>query len=136
VSQAREVAGAGALEFHLTPLSTADSQQLVSNLLNIDALPAPVRQLILTKAEGNPFFVEEVLRMLIDRGLVVRRAGQWMTVGEIQGLDIPDTVSGVLAARIDRLPEEARYVLQIASVMGRQFYTRILATVLEREAPA
>ena len=134
VSQAREVVGAGALELHLAPLSEGDSQQLVSNLLDIDALPAPVRQLILAKSEGNPFFVEEVLRMLIDRGLIARRTGQWMTIGEISDLDIPDNVNGVLAARIDRLPEEARHVLQIASVVGRQFYTRILSTVLQREA--
>lgn len=133
VSQAREVVGAGALELHLAPLSEPDSQQLVSNLLNIEALPAPVRRMILTKAEGNPFFVEEVLRMLIDRGQIVRREEEWVTVGEIHRLDIPDNLNGVLAARIDRLPEEARYVLQIASVMGRQFYTRILSTVLDRE---
>ena len=66
-------------------------------------------------------------------GLIVRRDGNWTAAREIESLDIPDTLNGVLAARIDRLSEEARYVLQIASVIGRQFYTRILQSVLAEE---
>lgn len=133
IGQAREVVGIGALELHLAPLSEVDSQQLVNNLLTIDALPEAVRARILAKAEGNPFFVEEVIRMLIDRNLVVRADGQWTTAGKVEALDIPDNLNGVLAARIDRLSEEARYVLQVASVVGRQFYTRVLVDVLAQE---
>ena len=136
VDQAREMPGVGALELHLSPLTETDSLQLVSNLLTIDALPSAVRSRILAKAEGNPFFVEEVIRMLIDQERIVREGEQWRLTRAIESLDIPDTLNGVLAARIDRLPEEARYVLQVASVIGRQFYTRILESVLAEDGLA
>lgn len=134
IDQAREIPGVGALELHLSPLTEIDSLQLVGNLLTSDALPPAVRSRILAKAEGNPFFVEEVIRMLIDQERIVRQNEQWRLSREIEILDIPDTLNGVLAARIDRLPEEARYVLQVASVIGRQFYTRILAGAMAQEA--
>ena len=133
ISQSHEIAGAGTLELYLAPLSENDSKQLVSNLLEVEALPENVRQLILSKAEGNPFFVEEVIRMLIDRGGLQRQDGAWVVTGEIQNIEIPDTLQGVLTARIDRLPEDARRVLQIASVIGRKFPVKILAAVLEQE---
>jgi class 3 adenylate cyclase len=136
ITQAREVAGVGAIEIYLAPLSEADSKQLVSNLLEIEALPEHVRHLILSKAEGNPFFVEEVIRMLIDRGNIALVDSRWTVVREVHKIDIPDTLQGVLSARIDRLPEEAKRVLQIASVIGRKFPIRILASVLEQEAQA
>ncbi len=136
ISQAREVAGAGAIELYLAPLSEADSQQLVRNLLEIEALPEHMRRLILSRAEGNPFFVEEVIRMLIDQGNIALVDGRWTMVREVHKIDIPDTLQGVLTARIDRLPEEAKRVLQVASVIGRKFPLRILASVLEQEVQA
>ncbi len=138
-TQATAAPGVTTLRLNLAPLTAGESAQLVGNLLTIPgqpgaaSLPEAVRQLILAKAEGNPFFVEEVLRMLIDRGQLSRRGDQWLLTHDIQALDIPDTLQGVLAARIDRLPEEARYVLQIASVIGRTFYVNILAAVLQEE---
>ncbi|MBI4675609.1 MAG: AAA family ATPase, partial [Chloroflexi bacterium] len=130
LTQAREVAGAGMTELHLAPLSEQDSQELVSNLLEIEALPPNVRDLILAKAEGNPFFVEEVIRMLIDHGNLTRQDGQWIVTKLITTIDIPDTLQGVLIARIDRLPEDAKRVLQIASVIGRKFQVKVLEQVL------
>jgi class 3 adenylate cyclase len=130
ITQAREIAGAGMTELHLAPLSERDSQELVSNLLEIESLPANVRDLILAKAEGNPFFVEEVIRMLIDRGNLARQDGQWIVAKPINTIDIPDTLQGVLIARIDRLPEDAKRVLQIASVIGRKFQVKVLEQVL------
>jgi class 3 adenylate cyclase len=133
IQQGHEVAGAGAIELYLAPLSENDSKQLVSNLLEVEALPENLRQLILAKAEGNPFFVEEVIRMLIDRGGIQRQDSQWTVTREIQNIEIPDTLQGVLTARIDRLPEEAKRTLQIASVIGRKFPVKILAAVMEQE---
>ncbi len=135
VERAREIAGAGALELHLAPLSDPDSQALVSNLLEVEDLPQNVRQRILQKTEGNPFFVEEVIRMLIDRGDLVEDNGRWRVEGEIESIDIPDTLQGVLTARIDRLPEEAKRALQVAAVIGRRFQVRVLEEVL-RETEA
>lgn len=133
VTQAREIAGAGMTELHLAPLSEKDSQELVANLLEIEALPENARQLIFAKAEGNPFFVEEVIRMLIERGNLARQDGQWIVAKPINTIDIPDTLQGVLIARIDRLPEDAKRVLQIASVIGRKFQVKVLEQVLAAE---
>jgi len=132
IAHSHEISGVGAMELHLAPLSEGDSKQLVSNLLEIEALPENLRQMILAKAEGNPFFVEEVLRMLIDRGGIARQDGKWIVTREIQNIEIPDTLQGVLTARIDRLPEDAKRVLQIAAVIGRKFQVKVLERVLEQ----
>jgi predicted ATPase len=133
VSQAHEVAGAGAIDLYLAPLTENESNTLVSNLLQVAALPANVRQLILGKAEGNPFFVEEVIRMLIDHGGIALKDGQWTATRDIQDIEIPDTLQGVLTARIDRLPEETKRTLQIAAVIGRKFQVKVLEQVLRAQ---
>lgn len=133
ISQSKDIPGAGAIELHLSPLSENDSRALVNNLLEIEALPDSLRKLILAKAEGNPFFVEEVIRMLIDRGGITRQEGKWTVTREISNIEIPDTLQGVLTARIDRLPEEAKRTLQIAAVIGRKFQVRVLEKVLEQQ---
>jgi predicted ATPase len=131
VTQSRELPGSGAVELHLAPLGENDSRQLVDNLLNAPGLPPALAHLVLTKSEGNPFFVEEVLRMLIDRGSLTRKEGVWVPADELHELEIPDTVQGVIATRIDRLPDEAKRVLQIAAVIGRRFPVDVLDKVLE-----
>lgn len=133
ISQSKDIPGAGAIELHLSPLSETDSRVLVNNLLEIEALPESLRKLILAKAEGNPFFVEEVIRMLIDRGGITRQDNKWTVTREINNIEIPDTLQGVLTARIDRLPEEAKRTLQIAAVIGRKFQVRVLEKVLEQQ---
>jgi predicted ATPase len=100
-------------------------------LLRIDALPDELRTRVLERAEGNPLFVEEVLRMLIDRGVIVRDNGDWVAGETIDDLDIPNSLQGLLLARIDRLSEEAKHTLRVASVIGRQFPLRVLQQVLE-----
>jgi len=132
IRAARGIAGMGALELHLAPLTQADSQVLIRNLLSVDALPGELREIILSRAEGNPFFVEEVIRMLIDQQDLMVEGGKWGATREIRSLDIPDTLQAVLAARIDGLPEEAKRVLQIASVIGREFNLSVLEAVLGR----
>jgi class 3 adenylate cyclase len=129
---ANEIAQVGAIDIRLAPLSDADSKQLVSNLLEVEALPEKMRQLILAKAEGNPFFVEEVIRMLIDHGGIARSAdtGNWVVTGDLQHIAIPDTLHGVLTARIDRLPEDVKRTLQVAAVIGRRFQVKVLERVL------
>jgi class 3 adenylate cyclase len=128
---ARETAGA--LEIHLAPLGEDDTQDLVRHLLDIDSLPEDLRHVIRARAEGNPFFVEEVLRMLIDEGRLQRAGDGWRLTGDPASLEIPDTLQGVLASRIDRLPEEAKRTLQIAAVIGRTFQVRVLEEVIRRQ---
>jgi class 3 adenylate cyclase len=130
---ARELLGGSLAEINLQALSESDSRRLVANLLEIEALSEETRSLILKKAEGNPFFVEEVIRMLIERGSIVRSEGGWVVASPIQAIDIPDNLQGLLLARIDRLPEEVKHTLRVAAVIGRQFPVRVLEQVLEKD---
>jgi len=118
-------------DVRLNPLSPADSETLVGNLLHVEALPRPLRSRILEHAEGNPFYVEEVIRSLIDSELVVydETTEQWQSTRRVDDITIPDTLQGVLTARIDRLEEDARRVLQMAAVIGRIFPYRVLAAI-------
>jgi predicted ATPase/class 3 adenylate cyclase len=123
-------------EILLKPLSQDNSQELISSLLTISDLPSSVRNLILQKAEGNPFFVEEVVRTLIDREVVVRDedGGRWLATKDIEGIFIPDNLQALLTARIDRLSGDVRSTLQYASVIGRSFYYRVLQLISEMES--
>jgi tetratricopeptide (TPR) repeat protein len=103
----------------------------MDNLLEIENLPGRVRQVILQKAEGNPFFLEEIMRALIDRKAVLREGDHWRATPAIETLVIPDTVQGVIIARIDRLDEDLKIVLRTASVIGRSFLYRLLKAVAE-----
>jgi predicted ATPase len=134
VEAAHGIPGVSAIELHLSPLSEGDSQQLVSNLLEVTALPGSLRQLIQAKAEGNPFYVEEVIRMLIDRGSLQRQGNAWIITRDLKEIEIPDTLQGVIMARIDRLPEDAKRTLQIAAVIGRRFQVKVLEAVLRSAA--
>ena len=130
VSAAREILGESITEISLKALSEIDSRQMVENLLEVEALPEETRDLILEKSEGNPFFVEEVIRMLIDRGAIRRVNGNWVAGGNIDQIEIPDNLQGLLLARIDRLPEDVKHTLRVASVIGRQFPVKVLEQVL------
>ena len=136
VAKARELFGDALTEVRLDPLSGADSRTLVASLLEIESLPAATRDLILAKAEGNPFFVEEVVRMLIDRGAIVHENDRWVATDAAIGVEIPDTLQGLLLARIDRLPPASRRTLRVASVIGRQFGVTVLERLLETKASA
>jgi predicted ATPase/class 3 adenylate cyclase len=113
----------------LEPLSAEFSQTLLGNLLHIEDLPASVRALMLRKSEGNPFFLEEIIRSLIDSGHIVRENAHWRATGAIADVAIPDTLLGLLTARIDRLPDPTKQVAQTAAVIGRMFSYPVLAAV-------
>jgi class 3 adenylate cyclase/tetratricopeptide (TPR) repeat protein len=118
----------------LEPLPREASRELLGNLLHIEDLPESIRAQILERSEGNPFYLEEVLRSLIDDGQVVRDGGHWRATRDIIDAKIPETLAGVLSARIDRLPEATKRVAQTAAVIGRVFQHRILESVC-RDAP-
>ncbi|MBI5028897.1 MAG: AAA family ATPase [Chloroflexi bacterium] len=115
----------------LEPLDEASSRQLVANLLEIEDLPEQVRLLILKKAEGNPFFVEEVIRSLLDAKLVVRQDHHWRATREIANINVPDTLVGVIEARLDRLDDESKHTAQTAAVIGREFQFDILKEIAD-----
>jgi class 3 adenylate cyclase/tetratricopeptide (TPR) repeat protein len=123
-----------ALTLELTPLNPDECWTLISGLLEgrlqPDALPEPLKRLldrIQARAEGNPLFLTELLRSLLDSGAIAKDAkGTWQ-VTTTQEPKLPATVSGVLGARFDRLPDQQRHVLQVASVIGRTFQTSLLS---------
>ena len=118
-------------EIRLSPLSPTECTDLMNNLLNIENLPTRIRQVIMQKADGNPFFLEEIMRTLIDKGAVRPDNGRWKVTSQIKTITIPDTIQGVIMARIDRLDEEVKQVLKTASVIGRTFLYRLLKEVID-----
>ncbi len=119
----------------LEPLTSDESKTLVGNLLRVEGLPAELRERILSHSEGNPFYVEEIIRSLLDDGAIERdpSTNQWVATREVASIAIPDTLHGVLMARIDRLEDETKRVLQLASVIGRIFFYRVLAAIAQEE---
>jgi len=120
-------------EIALSALSEDDSDQLFENLLGVSELPPQLRQMILEKTEGNPFFLEEFIRTLIDTGAIARDdSGMlWCAEADIQEIAIPDNLLAMLSSRIDRLEEDARRTLQLSSVIGRSFYHGVLKQISE-----
>jgi len=133
ITTARDVMGGRFTEFALGALSESDSWQLISSVLKSEVLPKEMRTLILSRAEGNPFFIEEVLHMLIDRGAIYQKDGSWVVEAEIVATDIPDNLHGLLLARIDCLSEDVKRTLLVASVIGRQFSISVLGRVIGSE---
>ena len=118
----------------LEPLPAEAAGALVDSLL-AGVLPGGVRELIVERAEGNPFFVEEVLESLIDAGVLERDDGGWHANDLPPGFEIPDSVQAVLAARIDLLEEAEKTALQAAAVIGRVFWTGPVYELVEGLAP-
>jgi tetratricopeptide (TPR) repeat protein len=108
-------------QINLEPLQEDQASMLLTNLVGAEGLPNTLRELILKKVEGNPYFAEEMIRSLIETKQIVRENGHWQIADKEVILSLPGTLNGVLSARIDRLPEDTRQLLQMASVIGRSF---------------
>jgi len=106
----------------LDPLTAEESDELIRALLAVDDLPPSVHDRILERAEGNPFFLEEIVRRLVDGGLIEHVEERWRATEGIEEVEIPDTVQGVLAARIDLLDATDKRIAQAAAVVGRVFW--------------
>ena len=126
---ARDAFGDALVDLRLEPLGAEDGERLVGNLLAVDSLPVATRAMILARSEGNPLFVEEIVRMLIDRDAIELVDGRWVATSTVVDVEIPETLQGLLLARIDRLPGDARRVLRVASVIGRTFPVAVLDRV-------
>ena len=111
----------------LERLSDGESAELVTNLLGRAQLDEDVRDRIMSAAEGNPLFVEEMLRMLIDDGLLTRSDGEWVPAGDLSQITVPPTIHALLAARLDRLGHDERAVIERGSVEGKVFHRGAVA---------
>ncbi len=115
----------------LLPLSRDDMAVMTSSILGTPQVPEDVRALIAAKAEGNPFFVEELTKSLIEDGTLRCENRLAVLTRPIESLSVPDTIQDILTARLDRLAEESRRAIQVASVIGREFAMRLLARISE-----
>lgn len=120
-----------ASEIYLEPLDGSQCETLVSNLLHTTDLPDHIMGLIAKQAEGNPFFIEEVARSFIDDGVVEKKNGHFYITDKIDSVVIPETIHDVIMARVDKLDEQTKSLLKIASVIGRYFFYSILAAVAQ-----
>jgi predicted ATPase/class 3 adenylate cyclase len=111
-----------AARISVPPLNEAERTDLLDGLLSSAGLPFELCAQILSRTEGNPFFLEEILRRLIDEGVLVRAGDRWQVIEAAVLTPLPETVHGVLAARIDALPPLQQTVLQEAAVVGRVFW--------------
>jgi class 3 adenylate cyclase/tetratricopeptide (TPR) repeat protein len=118
----------------LEPLSTEECQTLVSNLLAVDDVATDVRERVAAAAEGHPLFAEEMLATLVEDGLLVREDGLWVASGDLFDVAVPPTISALLAARLDRLGEAERAVLERASVIGQVFYPDAIEVLSDSES--
>lgn len=119
----------------LQPLSKRYSRHLVTELLQrLPSLPVSLRELVVDSTEGNPFYLEELIKMLVEIGVIARAEPYWRVDMEIlTGLHLPSTLTGVLQARLESLPAEERIILQQASVVGRVFWDRVLERIGESD---
>jgi predicted ATPase len=105
---------------------------MIASLLDVDELPEEVLRLVFGKTEGNPLFVEEVVRTLLEEGGLIRIEARWVIGREIAKLEIPDNLKRLVLARVDRLDNEPKRIVRVASVIGRQFMIRVLDRVLDK----
>lgn len=118
----------------LEPLGPADAQGLLAALLGEDRTLVPLKQRILEKTEGNPFFMEEVVQTLVEEQSLLGEAGRYRIVETPATLHIPTTVQGVLAARIDRLPIDEKELLQALAVIGHEFPFSLIRRICGEES--
>ena len=115
----------------LRSLSEEETGSIAGGVLGADAIPAELRRLVFDKAEGNPFFVEEVIRSLVETGILRREDAHFELGRSIEEIDVPDTVQDVIMARLDRLADAPRRAMQTAAVIGREFTVRLLDRIAE-----
>lgn len=113
----------------LDPLDPVTSETLINNMLKIKGLPRIVKDKVIDRTGGNPFFIEEVIRSFIDEDAIVIKDKQFMATDRINTINIPHTINDVLMARIDRLDDETKNLIKTASVIGRNFYYKILQQI-------
>ena len=126
------------LRLDLLPLSDTDTRRLISEILQkVPEIPEAIMDLIIEKAEGSPFYVEELIKVLIEGEVIVRGEDRWsVDLTRLSDLKVPPTLTGLLQARLDGLIPDVRETLQQASVVGRVFWMDILEHMRNPETPS
>jgi predicted ATPase len=118
-------------QLRLDPLPPANAAEVLQALLGDDSSLVPLKQFLITRTEGNPFFLEESVRTLVETGVLVGAPGTYRLVKPLDSLQVPVTVQAVLAARIDRLPPEEKRLLQTAAVIGTEVPFPLLRAIAD-----
>lgn len=123
---------------NLTPLDPADNRDLVDEILRrVEDVPVALRELIATRAEGNPYYTEELVHMLVDQRVILPGDGLWrVDLEQLNNVQVPATLTNLLQARVDGLPRTERQVLKQASIVGRIFWDDAAAAVAQMERSA
>ncbi|MCD6578549.1 tetratricopeptide repeat protein [bacterium] len=116
----------------LKPLKKKDSRKIIELLLEIEKLPSYLKDLIVEHSEGNPFYTEEIIKTLIDKGTLIPKGDHWEATKVIEDVDIPKSVNAVIQARIDALSIEEKKLLQSASVIGYTFDESIIRDIFPK----
>ncbi len=123
----------GSRSFHTTltlhTLSEADALVMAGRVLGTEHFPEELKAALMQKAEGVPLFVEEVTKTLLDLGVLRRENGGYRMAKGVAEVSVPDTIQGIIMARLDRLGEDGKRTVQLASVIGRQFLRRLLERI-------
>jgi class 3 adenylate cyclase/tetratricopeptide (TPR) repeat protein len=122
----------GYMQIHLSQLSASSSDELLQSLLPDGELAPEITALVLAKAGGNPLFVEEYTYALLEKGEIQKDDGHYSLTSSPTSIKLPDTLQGIISSRIDRLPENLKNTLQVASVIGRDFGYEVLRTVMQK----
>ena len=115
----------------VSSLKETDLEQLITNLLRKARLPSKTENMIIRKTEGNPFFIEEVIRSFIEEGIIEIHDNEFRVTEKINEVNIPETINDVILSRVDKLDEKTRELLKTASVIGRNFYFKVLEEVAD-----
>ncbi len=119
------------LRLALQPLSEIETGHMAEKVLEASDVPTKLRRIVASRAEGNPFFVEEVLQSLVEDGLLRVCEGRAEVAADLDDLDVPESIHDILMARLDRLPDEPKRALQVGAVIGREFALRLLGRIVE-----
>jgi tetratricopeptide (TPR) repeat protein len=119
-------------QLRLDPLPPASTDEILQALLGDDPGLTPLKHLLITRTEGNPFFLEESVRALVETGMLIGAPGAYRLARALPTIQVPATVQAVLAARIDRLPSEEKQLLQTAAVIGTAFPFALLHAIADQ----
>ncbi|MBU2643880.1 AAA family ATPase [bacterium] len=116
-------------QIRLDQLGEASSMELIQAILEEGEVAPELRNLIMEKAAGNPLYVEEFTQSLIENGNIKKENNRYIIKKSLSGVQVPDTIQGIIASRMDRLEENLKRIMQVASVIGRDFAFKILQTI-------
>ena len=117
----------------LKELLPDEIDEMISSILDTKEIPEKLKELLLKKAEGNPFYVEELIQTLIRTGVLERKDKKWVINEKLEEIKLPDTIEGIIMSRFDTLPEKPKKLLQYASVIGRIFRHFLLSQLCSQD---